>query len=381
LTRILPPGQRPRPADAATVAEPPSTPIRLLIGPANSAGQGWQWARAVEREIEGVGATAMRVVLDTDLGHPADLSVPLGTYRWSHRWRRAQEDAVAGRFTHVLLESARPLLSDVSSVVVAEIRRLRENGIAVGLLFHGSDLRLPDRHARREPLSPYTGNRWELTATLQAQAERSAALIARLRLPVFVSTPDLLLDAPSAHWLPVVIDPDAWAGGRTLLAGGDTPIVAHAPSHPLLKGSDLIDPVLRRLDDEGTIRYRRLEGVPAHRMAEAYRDADIVLDQFRLGYYGVAACEAMAAGRIVLGHVSEAARSTVAQRTGLELPIVEAMPDDLEATVRTIVSHRERYRKNGEDGRAFVTAVHDGRFAAEVLRPFLTPAQDPGRNR
>lgn len=371
LSRILPAGQRPRNVGGSVAVAAPSTAIRLFIGPANSAGQGWQWARAMERNIPNVGAVAMRVVSTAEFGHPSDQAVPVGDYRWSHSWRRAQSHAVADGFTHVIIESARPLFSDVSDRVIDDVTRFRGRGIVTVLLFHGSDLRMPDRHARREEWSPYRGDLWSMTATLQEQAERSAKLIAQLGLPVFVSTPDLLLDAPDALWLPVVIDPVAWTAQRAPFAHGGAPVLAHAPSHATVKGSDLIDPVLRRLHDEGVIRYRRIEHVSADRMPDIYRDVDVVLDQFRLGDYGVAACEAMAAGRLVVGHISESARTTVMRLTGLEVPILEATPDTLEATIRAIAADPGSYRARAEAGVAFAAVVHNGSRSAEVLRPFL----------
>ncbi len=45
--------------------------------------------------------------------------------------------------------------------------------------------------------------------------------------------------------------------------------------------------------------------MPADAMPEVYGGADIVLDQFPLGTYGVAACEALVAGRLVVSHVSD----------------------------------------------------------------------------
>ena len=69
------------------------------------------------------------------------------------------------------------------------------------------------------------------------------------------------------------------------------------------------------------IEYRQIVGVPHAEMPEFYAGADIVLDQFTLGSYGVAACEAMASGRLVMGHVDEPARAEVRDRTGLDLPV------------------------------------------------------------
>jgi glycosyltransferase involved in cell wall biosynthesis len=138
-----------------------------------------------------------------------------------------------------------------------------------------------------------------------------------------------------------------------------------------MKGSELIDPVMESLAERGLITYRRVEGVDPADMPQVYRDADIVVDQFRVGSYGVAACEAMAAGRVVVGHIAQSVRDRVVADTGLELPIIEATPDTIEQVVLDLISHPERGREVAARGPAFVEQVHDGRRSAEALAPFV----------
>jgi hypothetical protein len=96
-----------------------------------------------------------------------------------------------------------------------------------------------------------------------------------------------------------------------------------------------------------------------------------MLDQFAIDTYGVAACEALVAGRLVVSHVSDGTRRTVRERTGLELPIIEARADRLESVLRDAVADRDRARSAAAAGPAFVRANHDGRRSADALRAFL----------
>jgi hypothetical protein len=374
LVRLLPRSLR---WDAAhlPVAEGPDASIRLYIAPANSAGQAFRWARATEAVFADVGAVNL---MTTDAASDryafeADVAVPAPAFVLASGWRRRQQAALEAGFTHALIESGRFAFGSVpASTPLRVAERLERKGMRVGLLWHGSDIRVPSEHARLENDSPF-GARGHYPARsveiLERNAREHRRLVERSTFPVFVSTPGLL-DVPRAQWLPVVVEPERWHTEESLLAR-ERPVVAYVPSNSPMKGDASIDEALTALEGEGVIEYRRLGGIPSAEMPAVYGGADIVLDQFRLGDYGVAACEAMAAGRIVVGHVSDAVRTHVRDVTGVDLPIVEARLDTVRDTVTAIVSDPGRWRGSGAAGREFVRRVHDGRLSAGVLAPFL----------
>lgn len=370
LIRVLPTAEK---FDSSAVQQP--TPalegsVRLFIGPTNTAGQAWHWARAAER-LPGVSARSMAAARAARrFEFDVDQLVPAAIYRWSSSWQRAQLDSLRS-FSHVMIESARPLLGDAfGRNFKSDLVALKAASVSVALIFHGSDIRLPSRHAAASQWSPFA-DASNLTTALEQRVRAHQRLLEGVDVPIFVSTPDLLLDLPAARWLPVVVDPETWKSDSAPFEHSGLPRVAHAPSQAVLKGSDLIDPILSQLEEEGILQYERVEQVPVGEMPSLYRNADIVIDQARLGIYGVAACEAMAAGRVVVSHVSEQIRSHVFQETGITLPIVEAKPDVLASTIRAIVRRPAAYLPQATAGIGFVNAVHDGRLAAKALREFL----------
>ncbi|MFF0338341.1 glycosyltransferase [Kribbella sp. NPDC004875] len=361
--------------DRNTDGMPPrlDAPVRLLVGPANFAGQGTRWARALEQRVPTTKATAFaffRGILD----YPVDYGVPARTYRRNPRWRLNFYNHVVGNYTHVLLEAARPLFGPLHGPDGSyEIPHLLTKGLQVGLIAHGSDVRIPSRHAETEPWSPFPDLDDETVELLERNSTRAVELFTSYPGTVYVSTPDLLDYVPNAVWCPVIVDVDTWRSNAPVLEH-EKPVVAHAPSKSAMKGSELIDPVMKRLADQGLITYRRVEGVDPADMPAVYRDADIVLDQFRIGSYGVAACEAMAAGRIVVGHIAQHVRDRVAAGTGLELPIVDATPDTVEQVVLDLIANPARAREIAARGPAYVEKVHDGRWSAEALQAFVERA-------
>ncbi|GAA1926615.1 hypothetical protein GCM10009775_18510 [Microbacterium aoyamense] len=366
-----------RAARAAGTTSSGRTPVRLLIGPVNSAGQGYAWARAAER-LPGVSASDFMYRTPQDVfAYPADHVVDTVLFRTNGFWRARQRRAVLRRFTHVIVESGRHLFG-TDGTVSGQLDMMTAAGIRVALLFHGSDIRRPSAHAQVERDSPFHAGGYDDSGRLEEITARNHALADAAGLPVFVSTPDLLGELPGAEWLPVVVDVDRWGrAAKQPPLSRERPIVVHAPSNSGLKGSALVAPALRRLDEEGLIEYREIHGVPADRMPSVYGDADIVLDQFSLGIYGVATCEAMAAGRVVISHVAEQTRRIVRERTGLDLPVVQARADELEALLREVVADPAPFVDRAARGPAFVREVHDGRRSADALRGFLGIRSDP----
>jgi glycosyltransferase involved in cell wall biosynthesis len=346
-----------------------TTPVRMLVGPTNSAGQGHAWAQAA-KTLPDVDAVSFALHRKGRFQFADDYGVPLAWFG-QPRWQRAQQQHVLGNYTHVMVESLRPLFGARGySDAAADIEAMRDKGIDVSLLFHGSDIRLPSRHAKRERWSPFTPGD-ELTDRLEPQARRHAELVESLGLPVFVSTVDLLDDVPNAQWLPVAIDPAPWQRSARPLFAGPKPVVAHVPSNAKLKGTQEIDAVLTDLQDRGLVEYRRITGVQHQDMPAVIGDADIVVDQLHIGLYGVAAAEALAAGRIVVSYVGDAVRRRVRTLTEREVPIVEADPDTLGDVLTGLIADRDAAAERAAAGPGFVAELHDGRRSAEVLRSWL----------
>lgn len=346
---------------------PPEGIRRLLVAPANFAGQGHSWARAAEL-IDGVGARNMTYRGASGFGFASDYVVDTRTFLRSRAWQRAFFASVTTGFTHVLVEAELPVFGRMfRGDPVREAAAMRAAGIRVAMVAHGSDLRLPSRHRAAEPDSPFHPGRFEGTEQLERSARRNLDVVARVGAPVFVSTPDLIDDRPGSTWLPVVVAAHWLAPDPAPVLAAERPLVVHAPSRAGLKGSDALEPGMRRLEAEGLVRYERVEGVRSESMPELYRRADVVLDQFALGSYGVGACEALAAGRLVVGHVRDEVRERVRRHGGAELPIVQARAGEVERILREVVAEPGRFRAVAAEGPGFVRAVHDGRRSAEVL--------------
>lgn len=355
---------------------PPPIPVvegsaRLLIGRANFAAQGYRIARAVDT-LDDAAAVCVHVPrANAKYGFPADVRVPAEVFQHSAHWRRESFRIVSRHYTHVIIEAGRSLFGKLfDHDQEREIAALRRAGITVGLAAYGSELRLPSRHRQIDEWSPFHDEDWADIPRLEAGALRFRQLASTTGAPVFVATPDQLLDWPEAIWLPIGIDPARWATDAPLLER-HRPIVVHAPTNPIIKGTHLVEPVLEKLDSEGVIEYRPVQGVPSEDMPKVIGSADILLDQFRIGTYSAAAVEGMAAGRLVVAHLHDQVRDVVRQTAGREAPLAAATPAELEALLRDVVARRGHYRALAADGPLFARQIHDGRAMAAALEPFI----------
>ena len=368
----LPPlGTAVEPVPTTHVVETPapaaSGPSVLGIGPANMAGQAWEWARAAERVVPGLRAEVVAVERSSAMVFDADLSVPADRYARDLRWAAELEERVLDTWTHVLLEAGRPLFGlGRGRDFTGDAAFLRAAGLSVALVMHGSEIRNPRRHAERSAWSPFRDPGESLTARLQQKWDALHPLVAAFDGPVFVSTPDLLDEVPGAILLPVVVDVDAWASPAPVLER-ERPVVVHVPSRAALKGSEHVERAMQVLTGEGLVDYRRLDAVSHDEVHRTIREADIVVDQFSIGTYGVLAAEAMAGGRLVVSHVPEGCREAV----GGDLPVLEATADTLVEVLRSVLADRDAARALASRGPSFVRELHDGRRSGAVLRDTL----------
>jgi glycosyltransferase involved in cell wall biosynthesis len=116
----------------------------------------------------------------------------------------------------------------------------------------------------------------------------------------------------------------------------------------------------RQLREEGLdVRLHLLEGVPNTEVKAAMAAADIIAEQFLLGY-ALTAMEGMSLGRPVLSNLSDPAYYDVHRwSTGLDAcPIVSTRPEELKDHLRRLVVDPALRASLGERGRAYVLQFH-----------------------
>ena len=150
---------------------------------------------------------------------------------------------------------------------------------------------------------------------------------------------------------------------------GEVLRVAHAPSKRAVKGTDAVIAAVEALRARAAaIELDLIEGVPHREARRRYAEADVVVDQLRIGWYGMFAIESMALAKPVVVHLDEQAAAETEEAFGLELPLIRADEGSIEAVLAGLLEERESLAERGRLSREYVERVH---AHTEVARQVL----------
>ncbi len=168
-------------------------------------------------------------------------------------------------------------------------------------------------------------------------------------------------DLLTIHYYP--IDTDAWApaGGPSTHDGRSGPVVVlHAPNHRAVKGTDALIRACDELREEGLqLTLRLVQGAPNTEVREEMRRADVIAEQFILGY-GLTAIEGMSLGKPVISNLTDERYYAVfRERTRFDqCPIVSSTAEALKETIRRLVVDPSLRSHVGAAGREYVLREH-----------------------
>ena len=171
----------------------------------------------------------------------------------------------------------------------------------------------------------------------------------------FVSTPDLLKFAPGSKWLPNPVKIENYMSATPL-----PNLITHAPSNPLLKGTSEIIKVLNTIPD---IKFDIISGVPYEEALRHYRESTIVIDQIKIGWYGMVSLECMAIGTPVMCYISEDLKYYLPE----PLPLFLTSAETLESDIPYLLHNPELQSKQIQAGYNYVTNVHNPKNIAKLI--------------
>ena len=266
-----------------------------------------------------------------------------------------------GQIRKIFLPPYRKLLPFFDSRLFASAGK----GIAV--TYTGSDARQRDYCLANHEIT-FVGHVDTYTAEMDAYKRRQIEKFTRYAHRSYALNPDLLGMLPQAQFLPFARDMRQWVPHYPEPRA--RPRVVHAPTHRGIKGTQFLVEATERLQREGVqFDLELIENLPHARAQRRYKEADLVVDQLFLGWYGGFAVEAMAVGKPVIAYLRESDLHVVPREMRAELPVIDATP----ATIYDVLKEWLTVRRNelperGRAGRAYVERWHDARAVAKRLK-------------
>lgn len=262
-----------------------------------------------------------------------------------------------------------------------EFEFLKQRGLGICCFFTGSDIRsipvmaemeerlgIPNIASYLPALSPvFSSESYDLARRqLAATADRYADVIftAVVDQAGYLTKETL----PFRYFYPEeqIVDP------RAKFENPDRLVVVHAPSSPVIKGTQLVRAAVDGLRNEGfDFDYIELIGVPHDEVKRALERAHIVLNEFYAYVPGVFGVEAMAAGAVLLTSADEQietdlpAGSNKAWRVTRHFEVKDQLREALMSSPQELLNQVEA----GQAWvRAHATAEVSGRVIREALR-------------
>jgi hypothetical protein len=138
-----------------------------------------------------------------------------------------------------------------------------------------------------------------------------------------------------------------------------------------MKGTHVFVPLAERLKQQGLdVELMFFHDVPSRKIRYYQAQADIVLDQLTIGWFGANGRESLMLGKPLVCWLRPSWLEQVGRQLPeyvKELPVVSATEETVEDVVRELVLDADRRRELGERGRAFALKWHSAEAGARRM--------------
>ena len=239
-------------------------------------------------------------------------------------------------------------------------------GKGIVVTYTGSDARQSDYCLANHEVT-FVGHVDTYSTETDTYKRRQIEIFSRYAHRIYALNPDLLGMLPQAQFLPFARDMRRWIPRYPEPRA--RPRVVHAPTHRGIKGTRFILDATERLQREGIqFDLELVEGLPHAEAQGRYQEADLIVDQLLLGWYGGFAVEAMALGKPVIAYLRESDFHCVPAQMLEELPVIHATPANIYDVLKEWLTTRcQSLPVRGRAARAYVEHWHDARAIARRL--------------
>ncbi|RYY48742.1 MAG: glycosyltransferase family 1 protein [Chitinophagaceae bacterium] len=237
--------------------------------------------------------------------------------------------------------------------------------------FVGSDIRVPDIELATNPYFKYAYHD-EGYEYKNERFNRTPELLQYLRSLNFkfiVWDVDIFINEAFLPYTRIV--PHASTVNADLTIQKDqeqVPVIVHSPTAPIAKGTPFVMRSIEKLKQKGVaLEFILLKNLPHKQYQEALAQADIYLDQFIWGAYGVAAQQALQMGKVVVNYLTPHRLS----QYGPVCPIQHTLPDALDETLEKLIKNVKERQKIAASSKQYYLDMHEpSAVAGKMLKAY-----------
>jgi glycosyltransferase involved in cell wall biosynthesis len=141
------------------------------------------------------------------------------------------------------------------------------------------------------------------------------------------------------------------------------PLIVHCPTAPIAKGTNAVIRAINVLKRKYDFEFLLLKDINRKELLTKIRKADIVLDQFVLGDFGMVSLEAMSFGKPVICFI----KPSLISLYPIELPIINANQDNLISKLEMLLNDGNARYEIGLQGREYVEKNHNALNIADKI--------------
>jgi hypothetical protein len=151
-------------------------------------------------------------------------------------------------------------------------------------------------------------------------------------------------------------------------------LIVHAPTQREAKGSDEIIKAVKSLQaEDSSINFALIENTKHSEALKLYREADLIIDQVKIGWYGAFAVECMYMSKPVAVYIDKADLFFIPKKMAqdLENSVINITPDNILATLKEFIYDSQKLREIGGSARYFAHKWHSPQAVAKEVSNFI----------
>lgn len=191
---------------------------------------------------------------------------------------------------------------------------------------------------------------------------------------MFAVNPDLLHFLPSekSSFLPyAVLDSEK---SKIPILQKKEFLIVHAPTQREAKGSyEIIKAVKSLQAEDSSINFALIENIKHSEALKLYREADLVIDQVKIGWYGALAVECMYMSKPVAVYIDKGDLALIPKEMArdLESSVINITPDNILVVLKEFIDDSQKLREIGDSARDYAHKWHSPTSVAKEILNFI----------